>query len=593
MVWYRLSMKIGYRTRLFPIGVALKGSFFREIAPIDHYPEEWRERTIRRAKATQQGTLRWFHHHDFTVGSPPNWFLNPFTQTALQEVTVHWTQLSDFDLNVGDIKTIWEPSRMDWLTDVARAYRITGDSSYLETINGWLHDWSAKNPLNQGPNWKCGQETAIRVIRLITTAHILGQYASPSDVLQQMVYQHLCRIYPNLGYAMAQDNNHGTSEAAGLYIGAAWLLSLPGSSFDRQQLSRWCQVGRAKLENRILHLIEPQGTFAQKSLNYHRVVVDTLSWVLFHQEQMGDARFSEPIQDRLLNLGTWQWKMIATDAGEVPNFGSNDGAMLETLHNCDYTNYRASTALFFGILLKKRILAPGPHEEVLFWRYPTEYAHFPWLMKDFPTVEILDKQFLIGRSDSLWFGLILPDDRFRPTSNDPFHLDLWFENQNILCDSGTFSYNAGSVTDAYKSVSAHNTVQMGEHEPMPKISKFLYGKWLNTKEVQPLEEKEEKVQWAGLYRDQRGRVHTRKIEWSLTENRLVVTDQVESSQNEKLTLRWHGKPAGRISVTDLEGKILEAQIENNHRSRYYMAQENKMTHEYITHSKGFRTEIIW
>ena len=38
-----------------------------------------------------------------------------------------------------------------------------------------------------------------------------------------MITLHLVRIAATLPYAIAQDNNHGTSEAAALFIGGAWL----------------------------------------------------------------------------------------------------------------------------------------------------------------------------------------------------------------------------------------------------------------------------------------------------------------------------------------------------------------------------------
>ena len=41
----------------------------------------------------------------------------------------------------------------------------------------------------------------------------------------ELVYIHLKRIESTISYAIAQDNNHGTSEAAALFIGGSWLLA--------------------------------------------------------------------------------------------------------------------------------------------------------------------------------------------------------------------------------------------------------------------------------------------------------------------------------------------------------------------------------
>ena len=75
---------------------------------------------------------------------------------------------------------------------------------------------------------------------------------------------HLRRIAPTIRYAIAQDNNHGTSEAAALFIGGTW-LALLGEPAGR----RWAVRGRRWLEDRAGRLIGVDGSFSQYSLNYH------------------------------------------------------------------------------------------------------------------------------------------------------------------------------------------------------------------------------------------------------------------------------------------------------------------------------------
>ncbi len=60
---------------------------------------------------------------------------------------------------------------------------------------------------------------------------ILGQWNHPSPGLKDFIYQHLERISANICYAIAQDNNHGTSEAAALFIGGLvrCMYKKPGS----------------------------------------------------------------------------------------------------------------------------------------------------------------------------------------------------------------------------------------------------------------------------------------------------------------------------------------------------------------------------
>ena len=591
MAWYRLSIKLGWRKRKFPLGTAITGTFFKAIAPMDNYPESWKSKTLEKSNRILEGKLTWFHYHSFQVGNPPNWFLNPFDGSVLNNPQKHWTALSDFELNTGDVKILWEPSRFDWLSDLARGYRITGEEKYLQTINQWLQDWSQHNPKNQGPNWKCGQETAIRVMKLITTTQLLEQDTTATKALQQLVYEHLERIAGNINYAIAQDNNHGTSEATGLYIGATWLLNQKNKVITPSKLRQWKKRGRKLLENRILKLIAPQGTFAQKSVTYHRVVVDTMSWVLYAMERLNEPKFSNRITQRLQNLGEWQYKMIASPNGDAPNIGSNDGAMFETLHNCDYRDFKPSTQLFFGVLKKQRLFfAEGDYDEALFWRYPKQYSSFYLLHIKQTPIEILDKQFLIISHNTTKIYFVLPLDNFRPSSSDAFHLDLWHDGNNLLCDSGTYSYNAGEVTDKFKSITAHNSVQVNSQEPMPKISRFLYGKWLKANHIETLSTTS-KIQFSASYSGFNNNKHFRKVEYDLHKNKLTVKDEIKKDENTVVNIFWNIPNESLVEVQPKHVDDLKKTINNLEVSNYYLEKHTVSQLSFSTEKNQIITNI--
>ena len=164
-------------------------------------------------------------------GLPPKWLANPVTGDSFSIPLKPWWKISDFDEITGDIKLIWEQSRMDWVVAFAQRAR-NGDEESLIRLNAWLADWMASNPPYLGPNWKCGQEASIRVIHLCCATLILGQERQSVQGLNEVIRLHLRRISSSIHYAIAQNNNHGTSEAAALFIGGSLLSSL-GSYFLR------------------------------------------------------------------------------------------------------------------------------------------------------------------------------------------------------------------------------------------------------------------------------------------------------------------------------------------------------------------------
>lgn len=91
----------------------------------------------------------------------------------------------------------------------------------------------------------------------------------------EFVRCHLGRIWPTTGYAISQDNNHAISEAAALFVGGAWLAAY-GSADSSVHERRFEERGRKILENRVRRLVMEDGSFAQHSVGYHRMMLDSL-----------------------------------------------------------------------------------------------------------------------------------------------------------------------------------------------------------------------------------------------------------------------------------------------------------------------------
>lgn len=480
-------------------------------------------------------------HHDlsyslFGSGDPIeisqlDWHKNYLTGQKIDCFDKPWYEIPDFNNNLGDIKGIWEVSRFDWILTLA-ASSISGNGLAIDLLNNSLQNWVTNNRPYLGPNWKCGQECSIRVMNLAMSAILLAQTVDTEESLLKLVKCHLTRIAPTISYAVSQDNNHGTSEAAALFIGGSW-LRMHGDS----EANKWEQLGRKWLEDRVNHLISPDGSFSQYSTNYHRVVLDTLSMVEVWRREHNLKDFSGSYVKRVIAAINWLYQFIQNVSGDVPNLGANDGAHLLQVAYFKYRDFRPTvqlaSILFSG---KCAFSANGDYDT------PLKYLK---LTK--PLIS-LDKQNSFHFPDGGYFGLrsqesdafVLmnyPRYKFRPSQCDPLHVDFWLDGVNLLRDGGTFSYNAGQdYIDYYGGVASHNTVQFDDGEPMPRCSRFLLGEWLSSSSVH-YDDKENLAQAA--YSDYRGNYHNRKVQ--LTNRVLVVKDTV-SGFKEKAVLRWRLNP---------------------------------------------------
>jgi hypothetical protein len=587
--YYRLSIKTGYREKLFqPKKIILEQAvFYSKKEKAKDFNEAFKSELIKEADLLLEGKLKYYSYHLHAVGNPPNWFLNPFNQAEFKDVTSHWTRLKDFDNSVGDIKNIWEASRFGWATTLSRAYAVTSDEKYLNSLNDWILDWTVKNPLNIGPNWKCGQETSFRVFSLLTSALLLKNDSEPSVSLIKIIKAHLERIELNINYAIAQNNNHGTSEAAAIYIGNSWLAMVCKS--DKLVYQKKAKKGKKLLEKLIQNLVYEDGSFSQHSINYHRVFIDTLSYTLFWTKQLSLQSFSANFYSKISKSLDWYLAMVDESSGDCPNFGGNDGALILNIQNSNYRDFRPSIQTFMALLKNETCFADGSWDETLYW--------FGIDKKSLGIVpfEKKSKVFSCGSAfleqQKSWALLRFPFYKFRPTHNDALHFDLWYNGKNVLMDSGSYSYNPGLnyTGPDLKSVHAHNTISFDNAEQMPRLGRFLLAKWIKPKYVGAiLNTSSIGKSFTSSYKDYRNNFHQRTV--SCDENVWEIIDEFSGSAKE-VTIGFNFEDENYI--LDSESGILKLSWGQIHVSNSVITEvKSSIISKYYWHSTPSKRLVI-
>ncbi len=470
-----------------------------------------------------------------SAGGVPLWHQSALT--GVEAELMPWWQLPDFIAGLGDIKGVWEASRFDWVLGFALD-TLSGDTASLSRLNHWLADWCEQNPPYLGANWKCGQEASIRVMHLAMAARLLGQAGEPEAGLVDLVRVHLRRIAPTLAYAIAQDNNHGTSEAAALFIGGSWLVGIETNDAAKKEAGDWMKAGRKWLENRALRLIEPDGSFSQYSLNYHRVMLDTYAMAEIWRRTRDLPAFSPMLINRLQAATAWLGNMVSPDGTDAPNLGANDGARLLPLARTDYRDLRPSVQLASVLFAHRRAYAQaGPWDEPLHWLQ----IPLPEAVTDYQTSRGYDDGgYAIVRDEDAMLLFRYPRFRFRPGQSDLLHVEFWKGERNLFRDAGSYSYNCDEPWQSYfPGSAAHNTVQFDDRDAMPRLSRFLYGAWPKARNVAGPASAGGAQTLAAGYRDWKGATHHRSI--SLESGRLEVVDDVDGFEHVAV-LRWRMPP---------------------------------------------------
>jgi hypothetical protein len=546
---YRLAVKFGYFKRLQP-PTKLQEPYFSEAITND-------EKAI---------PVKYFSYHTFNVASPPDWFVNPFNQQRFDELK-NWSDIPDYMPDLGDIKTIWELSRFDWLPKLAWQYR-QGDGAALGRLEHWLRDWGDKNPPYTGINWKCGQESSLRCLNMLTAAFIL-KIEKPSAGVLAFLEVHLERIAPTIYYAVAQDNNHGTSEAAALFLVGHYLARF-GNARQQEKGGRWAKTGRYWLENRVQTIILEDGSFSQHSLVYHRLMQDTLSLTELIRRHYNLPSFSKEFYERMRLCAQWLFEMIDPASGDAPNLGHNDGTYLFNLAELPYRDFRPSAYLAMALFSGKKVFADCRHPFAEVFEFDSsDYTEAT------PQSQLWSQGAYAKLQRENGFALLrLPRYCFRPAHADALHLDVWHKGVNVLRDGGSYSYNTTSETMAYYAGTAsHNTVRFDGHDQMPRLGRYLFASWL---EPSRLEFREDQMTLG--YQDSWQVKHNRTL--TVSETGWLVQDTFSGFQHEAL-LTWRLAPGqwrlegqrleGETMTLELDGEV-ELELKEAPESRYYLDQ---------------------
>lgn len=508
-----------------------------------------REATLRVADDYRKGRFLYYSRHVHDLGQPVDWLLNPING-GRHNNTTHWCDYPTFSRELGDIKDVWEPSRFALAFWLVRAFALTGDSAVVQDYWRLFDSWTQQNPPNMGPNWKCGQETAIRCFGMCFALYAFADDPATNDRhvadMAKLMAVSAERIEKNINYAYSQKNNHGMSEAIGLLtIG----LLFP----ELKQSAHWAAKGRDYLEREIARQIYDDGSYVQHSMNYHRVMLHDCLWAA-RLAQLNGRSLSDAALARIDAAGEFLHAMLDGESGGVPNHGANDGANVLPLAACDYSDFRPTVQAARFRATGKPVLPNGPWNEMLIWLYGIESHASTGVALDRTgrqaasgtlNAEPASRRFDAGGYYTLhhgdsWGMIRCHTYHDRPAHLDMLHLDLWHRGVNVLSDSGTYRYFAPDEPAAekyFKGIAAHNTIELDGRNPLDLVSRFLWMPWPAAECIEHSTDRFQGEHYA-YDRSPWRVVHRRTVElggpgvW-------IVTDELMGSGEHEIALRWH------------------------------------------------------
>lgn len=548
----------------------------------------------RNANDILDGKTLFFSATLFNLGADYDWLTNPDTAFKY-DINKHWTEINDLNKLAGDIKYVWEKSRFSYLyTLIRHDYHFQVDHS--EKIIDDIISWIDANPINQGPNYVCSQEISLRIFNWAFTLYYYKNSKNLTEerfrIIMNSIYWQTKHVYENIHFSrIAVRNNHAITETLGLYI-----VGLLFPFFPESQI--WKNKGRKWFEEEINYQIYEDGTYLQFSMNYHRVVIQLLTWAFFISSKNGE-KFSEIIYLKAKKSVDFLLKCLIDENGFLPNYGANDGALFFKLNECNYRDYRPQLNALYFYLNKSYLYYQAFFQEDIFW-YTGE------------TTEIYDKmpnQSVAASFDDGGYYLIKDKESFtflrcglhkdRPSQADNLHLDLWVNGENIMRDAGSYKYNTGEKTLKYfMGTASHNTVMLGEYDQMLKGPRFVWLNWSQSVYAK-INETKEYYEFEGkirVFKQIASNIyHIRKVRKYKNDLKWEIEDFIDHQTGLDIIQLWHPSELFfenyKIFSIDENQKPIPLSLDNGWYSSLYGTKEPTTDLSFKTKSKMIKTTI--
>lgn len=543
-----------------------------------------------------EGTYTFFGKTKYQLGREYDWITNPVSKYKY-DINKHWSNINELSEENGDIKFVWEKARFSFLYDLIRYdYHYNKDCS--EYVFSEIISFIDKNPVNQGPNYICSQEISLRILNWTFALY----YYRDSDFLTEALFQKIMNaiywqihhVFHNISFSrIAVRNNHAITETLLLYLSGLLFPFLP-------EVRNWSEKGKKWFEQEIAYQIYEDGTYLQFSNNYHRVVVQLLTLGI-RLSGLNNDRFNTEVYTGAGKSLEFLYNSMDLSSGMLPNYGSNDGALFFKLNDQNFRDFRPQLQALSHSLNEQTIIdLKDFHGEDLFW---LGFAQNIAGQKNTKQVDGVFSYpiggFYITRDKDSMTYIRCGKHKDRPAHADNLHLDIWYRGINVFRDNGSYLYNAKpELLKFFMGTQSHNTVVLDNFDQMLKGPRFIWFNWSQSINAE-LKESEKQYEFIGTVSAfkylEKGIQHRRKVIKLKDIARWIIEDEIIGTEKYVMKQLWHFRPDVEnlihIEAHDIEGKILEKQVNDGWYSSYYGEKERTQFWSFSTDGRKIITEI--
>jgi Heparinase II/III-like protein/Heparinase II/III N-terminus len=514
------------------------------MAALDDIPGA-RQRALDRARTVARGETRVFGRPaPLTV--PVDWRRDPRTGHRWGDLPADRIELTGHDP-----KRVWAVARLDSAVALAQgvwvAESLADQSEYSHRLLALVQDFIQANPPGQGIHWTNPMEVALRALNLAMSLRMVGDRPEfhPPEVLLPLLTA--LEAHGRFVEAQREDggavpNNQVLAEDVALAQLSALFPGLPSAD-------GWARRAPAWLRDEVPSQVHPDGVTFEDSTGYQRLVVELL--ILAELAARTRPMDLGPLFGGRLRAAFQVVAAACTPSGRAVQFGDDDGGRalpFTDRHARDHGWLAGFGAAFLG---DPELKAAGEHP-------PDEVA---WCLgmagvrlhqslaarraaRPFHSAGGALHVLRVGRALlAVSAGPVGQGGVGGHSHNDRLSFELHVGDTPLVVDRGCLGYlGANQVRDAFRSVRAHNTLQIDDQEqsrldparPFALLERAR-ARVLETHDAPTAARLE--AEHTG-YRTGRGRARVRRS-FVLIASALRVMDVVEGHGTHRFTCRLH------------------------------------------------------
>jgi Heparinase II/III-like protein/Heparinase II/III N-terminus len=423
----------------------------------------------------------------------PDWFRDPVTGRRSAQDRYAFRIDHRSEEQVGNVKQVWELSRLQHLTLLATAWFLAHDEAYARRVADHLRSWWRDNPFLSGVHWTSGIELGIRLISLAWIRRLLDDWPGianlferdPLALRQIRWHQQYLAAFPSRG---SSANNHVIAEAAGQLVASCAFPWFPESE-------DWRHKSALLLERELLSNTFPSGIGRELASDYQCFIAELGFVAAVEAEASGHP----------LSLVTWQRLCAVADSAAAllderlrpPRQGDSDegrGLLLDAPAPNRWPSLLALADALAGRLdwwpqasadARSAIVgafAPARHHiENRPARRPSRFAD-----AGITLLRTTGENEIWCRCDGGPHGYL---SIAAHAHADALSVEIRHAGVDILADPGTYCYHGEPAWRSYfRSTIAHNTAELGHRSQSGQGGPFMWVRHADAREIEVIED---------------------------------------------------------------------------------------------------------